>query len=96
MPNADSFFSPRAVQGGQLGTRQGFLHFGMHAACGRGDQARARAAERDRGRSADHQRSQSDAANAVMGTCIVPEEGSTLPAWAVFLSQNLRIHAVVS
>ena len=22
-------FSPRAVQGGQLGTRQGFLHFGM-------------------------------------------------------------------
>ena len=29
MPNADSFFSPRAVQGGQLGTRQGFLHFGM-------------------------------------------------------------------
>jgi hypothetical protein len=26
---------------------------------------------------------------------IVPEEGSTLP-WAVFLSQNLRIHAVVS
>ena len=23
------FFSPRAVQGGQLGTRQGFLHFGM-------------------------------------------------------------------
>jgi hypothetical protein len=37
-----------------------------------------------------------NAANAVMGTCIVPEEGSTLPAWAVFLSQNLRIHAVVS
>ena len=33
------------------------------------------------------------AMNAVMG--IVPEEDSTLP-WAVFLSQNLRIHAVVS
>ena len=37
-----------------------------------------------------------NADNAVMGTCIVPEEGSTLHAWAVFLSQNLRIHAVVS
>ena len=93
MPNADSFFSPRAVQGGQLGTRQGFLHFGMHAACGRGDQARARAAERDRVEGAVPI---IKAANAVMGTCIVPEEGSTLPAWAVFLSQNLRIHAVVS
>ena len=34
-----------------------------------------------------------NAANAVMG--IVSEEDSTLP-WAVFLSQNLRIHAVVS
>jgi hypothetical protein len=55
--------------------------------------AGARAAERDRGRSADHQRIASAVLPSFMG--IVPEEGSTLP-WAVFLSQNLRIHAVVS
>ena len=38
-----------------------------------------------------------NAASAVLPSFmgIVPEEGSTLP-WAVFLSQNLRIHAVVS
>ena len=38
-----------------------------------------------------------NAASAVLQSFmgIVPEEGSTLP-WAVFLSQNLRIHAVVS
>ena len=64
-----------------------------HAACGRGDEARARAAERDRWRSADDHQSTQTMPSWLMG--IVPEEGSTLP-WAVFLSQNLRIHAVVS
>ena len=88
MPNADSFFSPRAVQGGQLGTRQGFLHFGMHAACGR---------ELGLPNEIEGAVPIINAASAVLPSFmgIVPEEGSTLP-WAVFLSQNLRIHAVVS
>ena len=93
MPNADSFFSPRAVQGGQLGTRQGFLHFGMHAACGRelGWSSGCRTYEIEGAVPIIN------AASAVLPSFmgIVPEEGSTLP-WAVFLSQNLRIHAVVS
>ena len=88
MPNADSFFPPRAVQGGQLGTRQGFLHFGMHAACGR---------ELGLPNEIEGAVPIINAASAVLPSFmgIVPEEGSTLP-WAVFLSQNLRIHAVVS
>mgnify|MGYP006936422759 CR=1 FL=1 len=82
------FFSPRAVQGGQLGTRQGFLHFGMHAACGR---------ELGLPNEIEGAVPIINAASAVLPSFmgIVPEEGSTLP-WAVFLSQNLRIHAVVS
>ena len=82
------FFSPRAVQGGQLGTRQGFLHFGMLRV--------VEAIKRELGLPNEIEGAVPiiKAANAViMG--IVPEEGSTLP-WAVFLSRNLRIHAVVS
>ena len=93
MPNADSFFSPRAVQGVQLGPRQGFLHFGMLRVV---DEA----IKRELGLANENYEIQIEgavtiikAANAVMG--ILPEEDSTLP-WAVFLGQNLRIHAVVS
>ena len=92
MPNADSFLHEPSRVGSWLGTRQGFLHFGMLRV--------VEAIKRELGLANEIQIEGAvpiiKAANAVMGTCIVPEEGSTLPAWAVFLSQNLRIHAVVS
>ena len=96
MPNADSFFLHEPSRVGSWAHDRAFCTSACMLRVVEAIKRELRLdAERDRGRSADHQRSQS-AANAVMGTCIVPEEGSTLPAWAVFLSQNLRIHAVVS
>ena len=35
MPNADSFLHEPSRVGSWAHARQGFLHFGMHAACGR-------------------------------------------------------------
>ena len=92
MPNARTVISPRAVQGGQLGTQQGFLHFGMLRVVDWTLMV-VEAIKRELGLPNEIEGAVPiiNAANAVMA--IVPEEGSTLP-WAVFLSQNLRIHTV--